>query len=95
MHLAVALSGLTDGSMHNDTAQSWRDCMGTCVLCMPGRRGELTRSGVRVAIVGAPNVGKSSLLNAVAARDAAIVSAAPGTTRDAIEVAVDLGGYKV
>ena len=50
---------------------------------------------MRVAIVGAPNVGKSSLLNALAARDAAIVSATPGTTRDAIEVAVDLGGYKV
>ena len=63
---------------------------------LPGQaRGADAVGGVRVAIVGAPNVGKSSLLNALAARDAAIVSATPGTTRDAIEVAVDLGGYKV
>lgn len=50
---------------------------------------------MRVAIVGPPNVGKSSLLNVLAAREAAIVSATPGTTRDAIEVAVELAGYKV
>jgi tRNA modification GTPase len=60
-----------------------------------GAGGELVRGGVRVAIVGAPNAGKSSLLNALAGREAAIVSAAPGTTRDVLEVALDLGGYKV
>lgn len=58
-------------------------------------RGELVRAGVRVALVGAPNAGKSSLLNVLAGRDAAIVSDVPGTTRDAVEVPLDLGGYKV
>ncbi len=48
-----------------------------------------------MAIVGRPNAGKSSLLNALAARDAAIVSSTPGTTRDTVEVAVDLAGQKV
>ena len=47
-----------------------------------------------MAIVGPPNAGKSSLLNALAARDAAIVSPTPGTTRDALEVAVELAGHK-
>jgi tRNA modification GTPase len=57
------------------------------------RRGEILREGVRVAILGAPNAGKSSLLNALARRDAAIVSDEPGTTRDIIEVKHDLDGY--
>ena len=60
-----------------------------------GSRGDIVRSGAKVAIVGPPNVGKSSLLNHLAGRKAAIVSATPGTTRDAIEVSLDLGGYKV
>lgn len=59
------------------------------------RRGERLRDGVRVAIVGAPNAGKSSLLNALAQREAAIVSDEAGTTRDVIEVHLDLGGYPV
>lgn len=59
------------------------------------RRGERLRDGVRVAIIGAPNAGKSSLLNALARRDAAIVSSEAGTTRDIIEVHLDLGGYPV
>ena len=58
-----------------------------------GRRGEILREGIRVAIVGAPNVGKSSLLNALAGREAAIVFDEPGTTRDIIEVALDLDGF--
>ncbi len=60
-----------------------------------GHRGERLREGLTVAIVGAPNVGKSSLLNALARRDAAIVAATAGTTRDVIEVHLDLGGLPV
>ena len=59
------------------------------------RRGERLRSGVDVAIIGAPNAGKSSLLNLLAKRDAAIVSETAGTTRDVIEVHLDLDGYPV
>ncbi len=55
-----------------------------------GRRGEIVREGIQVAIVGAPNAGKSSLLNALAGREAAIVFDEPGTTRDIIEVTLDL-----
>ncbi|MGB3722789.1 MAG: tRNA uridine-5-carboxymethylaminomethyl(34) synthesis GTPase MnmE [Pacificimonas sp.] len=53
------------------------------------------RRGIDIAIVGSPNVGKSSLLNALSASDAAIVSNIAGTTRDVIEVPLDLGGYRV
>jgi tRNA modification GTPase len=60
-----------------------------------GRRGERLREGVSIAILGAPNVGKSSLLNALADRDVAIVSEIAGTTRDVIDVHLDIGGYPV
>ncbi|BBK45303.1 tRNA modification GTPase MnmE [Allostella vacuolata] len=60
-----------------------------------GRRGERLRDGFHVAILGAPNAGKSSLLNALVGRAAAIVHPAAGTTRDVIEVAVDLAGWPV
>ncbi|MDZ4791983.1 MAG: tRNA uridine-5-carboxymethylaminomethyl(34) synthesis GTPase MnmE [Hyphomicrobiales bacterium] len=60
-----------------------------------GRRGEILRDGLRVVIAGPPNAGKSSLLNALAGRDAAIVSEEAGTTRDVIEVRLNLGGYPV
>lgn len=60
-----------------------------------GRRGERLRDGIRIAILGAPNAGKSSLLNALAQRDVAIVSDEAGTTRDVLEVHLNLGGYPV
>ena len=60
-----------------------------------GERGERLREGLSVAIVGAPNVGKSSLLNAIARREAAIVAETAGTTRDIVEVHLDLNGLPV
>ena len=59
------------------------------------RRGERLREGFYVAIVGAPNVGKSSLLNELTQRDAAIVSSTAGTTRDVVEVSLNLAGFPV
>lgn len=58
-------------------------------------RGERIRDGFRIAIIGPPNAGKSSLLNALAKREAAIVSDIPGTTRDVVEVRLVLAGYPV
>ena len=60
-----------------------------------GHRGERLRDGIAVAIIGPPNAGKSSLLNQLARREAAITSPIAGTTRDVIEVAIDLAGYPV
>lgn len=60
-----------------------------------GSRGQRLRDGIHVAIIGAPNAGKSSLLNALVGRSAAIVHPSAGTTRDVVEVAVDLGGWPV
>jgi tRNA modification GTPase len=59
------------------------------------RRGEKLRDGLFFAITGAPNVGKSTLINALAERDVAIVSDIPGTTRDALETRIVLGGVPV
>ncbi|WP_245583936.1 tRNA uridine-5-carboxymethylaminomethyl(34) synthesis GTPase MnmE [Rubritepida flocculans] len=64
-------------------------------LLAEGGRGERLREGVAVAILGAPNAGKSSLLNALAGREAAIVSARAGTTRDVVEVRLVLAGVPV
>ncbi len=58
-------------------------------------KAEILRDGYDVVLLGAPNAGKSSLLNALSQREAAIVTAEPGTTRDLIEVLLDLAGMKV
>lgn len=60
-----------------------------------GHRGEILRDGFHVVLTGPPNVGKSSLLNALARREAAIVSEEAGTTRDVIEVRLDLEGLPI
>lgn len=59
------------------------------------RRGERVRDGYRIALIGAPNAGKSSILNALVERPAAIVTDIPGTTRDVIEHPLDVAGYRV
>lgn len=59
------------------------------------RKGNIARNGFQVVIMGEPNVGKSSLINRLAARDVSIVSKIEGTTRDIIEVVLDLGGHLV
>jgi tRNA modification GTPase len=75
------------------TAQQLRNTIAAALA--DGGRGERLRDGLVVAIAGPPNAGKSTLLNRLARREAAIVSPYPGTTRDVIEVHLDLGGYPV
>jgi tRNA modification GTPase len=74
-------------------AQQLRDAIAAALA--DGGRGERLRDGLVVAIAGPPNAGKSTLLNRLVRREAAIVSPYPGTTRDVIEVHLDLAGYPV
>jgi len=67
----------------------------TRALLAGARRGRLIREGLQVAIVGAPNVGKSSLFNALVGSARAIVAEVPGTTRDLVSEMVDIGGLRV
>ena len=82
--LDAALFGRAD-ALRQDIAKALQD----------GRRGERLREGFFVVLAGEPNAGKSTLLNALSRRDVAIVSDVPGTTRDAIEVRLDLGGLPI
>lgn len=84
--------GIWEGS-HKELRQLFTEIR--LQLNKEARRGELIRDGFHVAVIGPPNAGKSSLVNALARRDVAIVSDLPGTTRDIIEVKLDLGGYAV
>ena len=77
----------------------WGDVQALCLEverhCTEFHKSEIIREGLDVVIAGAPNAGKSSLLNALARRDVAIVSPLEGTTRDLIEVSLDVAGYKI
>jgi len=94
--------GLSDESLQQQQDSVWGE-VGTKMMQLKqsmednledGRRGELIREGIKVAIIGPPNAGKSSLFNVLARRDAAIVSPIAGTTRDVLQVSMDLGGVK-
>lgn len=77
--------------------EAWRDLAGLgrelAAHLNDFGRGERLRDGAEIVILGPPNAGKSSLINALSGRDVAIVASVPGTTRDLVEVRLDLGGY--
>lgn len=94
--LDFADEGDVPGSVSDQVWSDMRRLTGEMAEHVAGfSKAEIIREGFRVVLAGPPNAGKSSLLNALAQRDVAIVSDEPGTTRDVLEVALDLGGIKV
>ena len=78
----------------NSVAEQIRELMGQLKANIESAaRGELLRNGINIALIGAPNAGKSSLLNCIVGREAAIVSQEAGTTSDVVDVSIDIGGY--
>ena len=89
-----------DEEVPSDVADQARDALATLAADLDAAladqaRGCTVREGYRVAVIGAPNAGKSTLVNALAAREAAIVTPIPGTTRDVIEIPLIVCGYLV
>lgn len=98
--LAAALEAALDFSDEGEVGESWPagwsdklgELAGEMEKLLSSPPAERLRDGLRVVIAGPPNAGKSSLLNALAQRDAAITSSIPGTTRDLIEAPTAIGG---
>ena len=98
-HLEAVIDFPDEDLPSDVAARLWQDvgALRSEILAHMGehRRGALVRDGLSVAIIGPPNAGKSSLLNALARRDAAIVSDMAGTTRDVVDVHLNIAGYAV